>query len=315
MLYLDYSRKAGEWIPNRHGGRENLEAIDFLRRTNDLVHQLYPGVVTIAEESTSFPMVSRPTKDGGLGFDYKWNMGLMHDTLLYFQKDPVHRKWSHDKLTFGMVYQYSEKFIMVYSHDEVVHLKGSMLAKMGAGTLADKAANLRALYGFVWTYPGKKLLFMGCEFAQPGEWQADGQLPWALLDDPRHAGVQRLVRDLNRLYRHHTPLHQRDVSPQGFAWIAHDDADQSVFSWLRFDADGRPVAVVCNLTPVPRPGYRVGVPLAGRWQQLLNTDDTVYGGSGQHSAVDATEGQAAHGHAQSLCLNLPPMACVVLAPA
>ena len=317
MLYRDYSRAPGQWIPNRLGGRENLEAIEFLRRLNHAVGVERDGALMVAEESTSFPGVSRPPsadlQGGGLGFHCKWNMGWMHDCLHYFARDPVHRRHHHNELTFGLVYSFSENFMLPFSHDEVVHGKGSLLQRM-PGDDGQRFAGLRALYGFMWTYPGKKLLFMGCEFAQPGEWQADGQLRWDLLDDPRHAGVQRLVRDLNRVYRHHPPLHQRDVSPEGFAWIAHDDADQSVFSWLRLDAQGQMVAVVCNLTPVPRPGYRVGVPRAGRWQQLLNTDDAVYGGSGQHSGVDGTEPRSAHGHAQSLCLHLPPMACVVLAP-
>lgn len=317
MLYRDYSRAEGQWVPNRFGGRENLEAIDFLRRLNHTVGVERDGALMVAEESTSFPGVSRPPSDdlqsGGLGFHYKWNMGWMHDSLHYFARDPIHRRHHHNELTFGLMYAFSENFLLPFSHDEVVHGKGSLLRRM-PGDDWQRFAGLRALYGYMWTYPGKKLLFMGCELAQPTEWSADTQLPWQLLDDPRHAGVQRLVRDLNRVYQHHTPLHQLDTAPEGFAWIAHDDAGQSVLSWLRMDAAGRPLAVVCNLTPQPRPGYRIGVPLAGVWQQIINTDDAVYGGSGQHSGAGPTEAQPAHGHAQSLVLNLPPLACVILAP-
>jgi 1,4-alpha-glucan branching enzyme len=317
MLYRDYSRAEGEWVPNKFGGRENLEAIDFLRRLNHTVGTERDGALMIAEESTSFPGVSRPPAEdlqgGGLGFHYKWNMGWMHDSLHYFARDPVHRAHHHNELTFGLVYAFSENFVLPFSHDEVVHGKGSLLQRM-PGDDWQRFAGLRALYGYMWAYPGKKLLFMGCEFGQPNEWSADGSLPWHLLDEPRHAGVQRLVRDLNRIYSDLKPLHERDVHPDGFAWIAHDDAAQSVLSWLRFDAQGRPVAVVCNLTTVPRSGYRIGVPHAGPWKEVLNTDDKVYGGSGQHTDVGHTDGQASHEHAQSLVLNLPPLACVVLAP-
>lgn len=317
MLYRDYSRAEGQWVPNQHGGRENLEAIAFLRRLNHVVGVERDGALMVAEESTSFPGVSRPPSDdlqsGGLGFHYKWNMGWMHDMLHYFARDTVHRRHHHNELTFGLVYAFNENFMLPFSHDEVVHGKGSMLARM-PGDGWQKFANLRALYGFMWAYPGKKLVFMGCEWAQPGEWNADGSLPWELLDQPMHAGMQRLVRDLNRVYRHHKPLHQRDHSPEGFSWIAADDADQSVISWLRFDAEGHPMAVVCNLTPVPRQGYRIGVPKTGPWEEIVNTDATVYGGSGVHSEPGHTDAQPAHGHAQSLALNLPPLACVVLAP-
>jgi 1,4-alpha-glucan branching enzyme len=318
MLYRDYSRAEGEWIPNKFGGRENLEAIDFLRRLNHTVGTERDGALMVAEESTSFPGVSRPPGDnlqgGGLGFHYKWNMGWMHDSLHYFARDPVHRPHHHNELTFGLMYAFSENFVLPFSHDEVVHGKGSLLQRM-PGDDWQRFAGLRALYGYMWAYPGKKLLFMGCEFAQPGEWSADGSLPWHLLDEPRHAGVQRLVRDLNRVYRDHKPLHERDVHPDGFAWIAHDDAAQSVLSWLRFDAQGRPVAVVCNLTPVPRNGYRIGVPVAGRWEVILNTDASIYGGSGMPTQLGQADLRAAHGHAQSLVLDLPPLACVMLAPA
>ena len=315
MLYRDYSRAEGEWIPNRFGGRENLEAIDFLRRLNHTVGVERDGALMVAEESTSFPGVSQPPSDdlkgGGLGFHYKWNMGWMHDSLHYFARDPVHRPHHHNELTFGLVYAFSENFMLPFSHDEVVHGKGSLLQRM-PGDDWQRFAGLRALYGYMWAYPGKKLLFMGCEFGQPGEWSADGQLPWHLLDDPRHAGVQRLVRDLNFAYQAHPALHALDIQPEGFAWIAHDDAAQSVLTWLRFDAQGRAVAVLCNLTPLPRPGYRIGVPQAGVWKELINTDALTYGGSGQASGVGPTEPQAAHGHPQSLLLNLPPLACVMV---
>jgi 1,4-alpha-glucan branching enzyme len=313
MLYLDYSRKAGEWVPNRYGGRENLEAIEFVRQVNDLVRRYHPGVVTIAEESTAFPMVSRPTAEGGLGFDYKWNMGLMHDTLLYFQKDPIHRKWVHDKLTFGMVYQYSENFITVYSHDEVVHLKASMLGKMGAGADEAKAANLRALYGFIWTYPGKKLLFMGSEFGQWREWNHDASLDWHLLAQPMHCGLQTLIRDLNRLYAAEPALSATDFTPSGFRWINATDGDNSVISFLRVGPDGRPAfLVVGNFTPINRVGYRVGVPVAGDWVEAINTDASAYGGSGVPQAKRChTEGIAADGFAQSLALTLPGLSTLV----
>jgi 1,4-alpha-glucan branching enzyme len=317
MLYRDYSRSEGEWVPNQFGGRENLEAMAFLRRLNHVIGVERDGALMVAEESTSFPAVSRPPSDdlnsGGLGFHFKWNMGWMHDTLHYFARDAAYRRHHHNELTFGLVYAFSENFLLPFSHDEVVHGKGSLLARM-PGDEWQKFANLRALFGFMWMYPGKKLVFMGCEWAQPGEWDADGSLPWELLDQPLHAGMQRLVRDLNRTYRHHKPLHQRDHSPDGFAWIAADDADQSVISWLRFDAQGHPMAVVCNLTPVPRDGYRIGVPLAGAWQEIFNTDASTYGGSGVHSQVGHTDDQPAHGQAQSLRLTLPPLACVVVGP-
>jgi 1,4-alpha-glucan branching enzyme len=313
MLYLDYSRKAGEWIPNKHGGRENLEAIDFLRQTNELVHGHHPGAVMIAEESTAFPQVSRPVRDGGLGFDYKWNMGLMHDSLAYFQKDPIHRKWMHDKLTFGMLYQYSENFITVYSHDEVVHLKGSMLQKMGAGSTAEKAANLRSLYGYIWTYPGKKLLFMGGEFGQFSEWNHDASLDWHLLAQPEHRGLQALVRDLNRLYRSEAILATADFNPATFRWVNCTDGDNSVISFLRIDADQRTALVVIgNFTPVTRRNYRVGVPFGGSWTEVMNTNSEYYGGSGLgNDGGRAAEGVAADGYGQSLVLTLPGLSTLV----
>ncbi len=313
MLYLDYSRKAGEWIPNQYGGRENIEAINFLRQVNDLVHLYYPGAVTIAEESTAFSMVSRPTKDGGLGFDYKWNMGMMHDTLAYFQKDPIHRKWSHDKLTFGMIYQYSENFISVYSHDEVVHLKASMLEKMAAGSVAEKAANLRTLYGYIWMYPGKKLLFMGSEFGQRGEWNHDASLDWHLLKEPEHEGLRLVVRDLNRLYTGDPVLSRTDFRPGSFRWVNCNDGDHSVISFLRLD-EGQKSAylVVSNFTPLTRSRYNVGVPHAGYWKEVLNTNSLYYGGTGfgNHGGRPAST-QPADGYEHSLSLTLPGLSTLV----
>ena len=313
MLYLDYSRKAGEWIPNKHGGRENLEAIAFLRQVNDLVHQHYPGVIMIAEESTAFPMVSRPTKDGGLGFDYKWNMGMMHDTLAFFQKDPLHRKWMHDKLTFGMVYQYSENFVSVYSHDEVVHLKASMLGKMAASSITEKAANLRSLYGYIWMYPGKKLLFMGSEFGQRGEWNHDTNLDWHLLQEPEHEGLRVLVRDLNKLYTGDPVLSANDFRPGAFRWVNCHDGDHSVISFLRLDENRKTAyLVVGNFTPVTRTRYAVGVPFPGHWKEVLNTNSAYYGGTGfgNHGGKKTTAALA-DGYEQSLNLTLPGVSTLI----
>jgi 1,4-alpha-glucan branching enzyme len=281
MLYLDYSRKEGEWVPNKYGGRENLEAIAFLRQTNELVHHYYPGVLTIAEESTAFGGVSKPVSEGGLGFDFKWNMGWMHDTLEYFKKEPIHRRWQHDQLTFPMLYQYSEKFISVFSHDEVVHGKGSLILKMGSWTMTDKARTLRALYALMWLWPGKKCLFMGQEWGQSGEWKYDGSLEWHLLQYMDHEGTQLVVRDLNQLYVSEPALAALDNDPAGFAWINCHDAEQSIITFLRSGPGGEPLfAVVCNFTPVPRSGYRVGLPKAGVWKEVLNTDAGFYGGTG-----------------------------------
>lgn len=318
MLYRDYSRKEGQWIPNRYGGRENLEAIDFMRRMNRIVGTQRPEAVTIAEESTAFPGVSRPpTEDlqgGGLGFHFKWNMGWMNDTLSYMQQDPVHRKYHHSKMTFGLVYAFTENFMLPLSHDEVVHGKGSLLQRM-PGDEWQRFANLRAYYGFMWGHPGKKLLFMGGEFAQYDEWNAEGSLRWHLLRYPLHAGVQRLVRDLNAVLRGTPALHQRDFGPEGFAWIAHDDAENSVISFVRFAADGSPVVVVSNFTPVPRHAYRIGVPRSGAWRELINTDLSVYGGSGVANGELHTRDTAAHGQPNSLELIVPPLATVMLVPA
>ena len=319
MLYRDYSRKAGEWIPNAQGGRENLEAIALLQRTNEVIGSECPGAITLAEESTAFAGVSAPTYAGGLGFHYKWNMGWMHDTLKYMAEDPVHRRWHHDKMSFGLVYAFSENFLLPLSHDEVVHGKCSILGRM-PGDDWQRFANLRAYYGFMWGHPGKKLLFMGQEFAQPGEWNHDSELPWALLGDARHAGVQRLVRDLNRAYREHPALHRLDCDPAGFEWIDAHDAEHSLYSWVRRDGQGGQVLVVCNMTPVPRTGLRLGVPetagAAPAWREILNTDSTHYGGSdlGNGAASLQVQSLASHGRAQSICVTVPPLATLFLVP-
>ena len=313
MLYLDYSRKEGEWIPNRHGGRENLEAIAFLRQTNDLVHHYYPGVVMIAEESTSFPGVSRPTAGGGLGFDYKWNMGWMHDTLRYFAKEPIYRKWHQDDLTFGMLYQYAENFLTVFSHDEVVHGKASLLYKMGAWHIPGKTANLRALYAHMWAWPGKKLLFMGSEFAQTHEWKYNTSLDWHLCQYPDHEGVRLLVRDLNRLYTGEPVLSANDFNPQSFRWISCEDAGANLIAYLRTDAAEQVLfAVVGHFAAAVRRDYRVGVPQAGAWEEVINTNSRFYGGSGLgNDGVRHSEPIPAHGHQHSLKLTLPPLTTTI----
>ena len=314
MLYRDYSRKAGEWVPNVHGGRENLESVDFLKRLNGIVAEYAPGAVTIAEESTAWPGVSAPVSQGGLGFSFKWNMGWMHDTLHYMDQDPIHRSYNHNELTFGLVYAFSEKFVLPLSHDEVVHGKGSLIGKM-PGDVWRKFANLRAYLGFMWTHPGKKLLFMGGELGQWKEWNHDAELDWALLDQPDHAGLQRLVRDLNRLYAAEPALHRTDADPQGFEWVVGDDAANSVFVFLRKAAGQPPLLCALNATPVPRHGYRVGVSQSGTWREVLNTDASVYGGGnlGSGGAVEAAP-HGAHGKAHSIELVLPPLAMVVLKP-
>jgi 1,4-alpha-glucan branching enzyme len=314
MLYRDYSRKEGEWIPNQFGGRENLEAIDFLRRVNQVVCAERPEAVMMAEESTSFPNVSRPLEMGGLGFHYKWNMGWMNDTLNYMQEDPVNRKYHHDKMTFGLVYAFTENFVLPLSHDEVVHGKGSLLQRM-PGDEWQRFASLRAYYGFMWGHPGKKLLFMGGEFAQEREWNVDRSLDWHLLDNPLHQGVQRLVRDLNAVQRRYPALHQLDVDARGFEWITHEDRDNSVFSFVRKAADGAhgdSVLVVSNFTPVPRHGYRIGVDQPGRYVEILNSDDARYGGSGLQNHDLQTEPNGVHGRPCSLSLTVPPLATIML---
>ena len=314
MLYLDYSRKAGEWLPNRHGGRENLEAIQFLQEMNTMVHRDFPGALTIAEESTAWPMVSRPVHLGGLGFSMKWNMGWMNDTLDYMANDPVHRRYHHDRLTFGQLYAYSENFVLPLSHDEVVHGKRSLLGKM-PGDDWQRFANLRLLLAYQMTSPGKKLNFMGSEIASPHEWRSSEELPWNLLANPAHAGVLSLMRDLNRLHVHNAALHELDFAVEGFSWIDCHDSEQSVISWLRFARDGSFVVVVCNFTPVPRRGYRIGVPRAGAYRELLNTDSTYYGGSNLGNGDGLTASNTPWmSRPASLKLNLPPLAVVVLAP-
>ena len=311
MLYLDYSRKADEWVPNEYGGNENLEAIAFLKRLNELLYSEADGVTSIAEESTAWPGVSRPTYLGGLGFGYKWNMGWMHDTLHYFGEDPVHRRYHQHNLTFGLLYAFSENFVLPISHDEVVHGKGSLLTRM-PGDRWQKFANLRAYLGFMFTHPGKKLLFMGSEFGQEKEWNYETSLDWHLLDDPLHKGAQMLVRDLNRLYRGRADLHEKDCESEGFEWIDASDIEQSVLSFLRKGSDPNSVTiVVSNLTPVVREGYRIGVPLDGDYREVLNTDAEIYGGSGVSSgpAVRA-EPTPWHGRPFSINLRLPPLGVV-----
>jgi len=309
MLYLDYSRKEGEWIPNEKGGRENLEAVNFLQRMNSALYGTYRGVMTIAEESTSWPKVSHPVHTGGLGFGFKWNMGFMHDTLEYFSKEPVHRKFHHDQITFGLVYAFSENFVLPLSHDEVVHGKGTLISKM-AGDDWQKFANLRAYYGLMWGYPGKKLLFMGQEFAQRNEWSEARQLDWYLLDAGAHRGMHTLVRDLNLLYRARPALHARDCEPEGFEWLIVDDSANSVFAWLRKAPGAAPVVVVSNLTPVPRGDYRIPVPHAGRWREIMNTDASIYGGSGQGNGGEV-ESATADGRT-AITMLLPPLATIML---
>ena len=309
MLYLDYSRKAGEWVPNEKGGRENLEAVAFLQRMNKELYGHQPGVVTIAEESTSWPKVSQPVHEGGLGFGFKWNMGFMHDTLAYMAREPVHRRFHHDELTFGLMYAFSENFVLPLSHDEVVHGKGSLIAKM-SGDDWQKFATLRAYYAFMWGYPGKKLLFMGQEFAQRREWSEARSLDWSLLDYHPHRGMRQVVRDLNLLYRSRPALHARDCEPEGFSWLIVDDKQNSVFAWLRSAPGANPVAVVSNFTPVPREDYRVKLPRAGRWREIMNTDAADYGGSGKGNGgfVEAR----GEGGGIAATMLLPPLATIML---
>ena len=313
MLYLDYSRKDGEWLPNREGGRENLEAVAFLRRLNEAVYARHPGAITLAEESTAWPGVSQPTFSGGLGFGFKWNMGWMHDTLQYMAENPVHRRWHHDKMTFGLIYAFTENFVLPLSHDEVVHGKRSLLDRM-PGDAWQRFAALRAYYAFMWGYPGKKLLFMGQEFAQGREWDFDGQLDWPLLDVAVHRGVRTLVRDCNRLHRDERALHERDCEPEGFRWIVVDDAPNSVFAWARFGGDGaRAVVVIANFTPVPRPHYKIGMPQAGRWREVLNSDASIYGGSNAGNAGVVIAGKSpSHGYPCSATVTLPPLGTIWL---
>jgi 1,4-alpha-glucan branching enzyme len=315
MLYRDYSRRPGEWVPNEQGGREDLEAVEFLRELNTVLHARVPGVISAAEESTAWPGVSRPTYVGGLGFGFKWNMGWMHDTLDYFARDPVYRAHHHHDLTFSLIYAFSENFILPLSHDEVVHGKGSLIAKM-PGDRWQRFANLRALYGYMWAHPGKKLLFMGQEFAQEAEWNYEQSLDWHLLSQPEHAGVQALVRDLNAVYRAHPALWQRDFDPSGFGWLEANDAAANVIAFVRRGADpGRPLVCVCNLSPIVREQYRVGLPLEGAWAECINTDAKQYGGAGISNASIVARARPWHGQAYSAELTLPPLAVIWLAPA
>jgi 1,4-alpha-glucan branching enzyme len=313
MLYLDYGRKKGEWIPNRHGGRENIEAVEFLRQLNESVYRDHPDVQTMAEESTAWPMVSRPVHLGGLGFGLKWNMGWMHDTLAYMSSDPIHRRYLHDRLTFSLWYAYHENFVLPLSHDEVVHGKGALIGKM-PGDNWQQFANLRLLYGYLWAHPGKKLLFMGCEFGQRREWGHDESLEWHVLQFTEHEGLRHWVADLNRVYRAEPALHQVDFDVVGFEWVDCNDAENSVLSFLRRPrGGGAPVLAVCNFTPVPRANYVVGVPCGGTWRELANSDAPAYGGSGVGNlgSVEAVPA-AAHGRSHSLVLTLPPLAMILL---
>ena len=315
MLYLDYSRKEGEWLPNRFGGRENLDAIELLREVNSLVYSEHPGALMVAEESTAWPGVSRPTYSGGLGFGLKWNMGWMHDTLDYFGNDPIYRRYHHNTLTFSLMYAWSENFLLPLSHDEVVHGKGSLLSRM-PGDDWQKFANLRALLAYQWAHPGKQLIFMGQEWGQRSEWDADHQLDWFLLGQPFHAGVQQLVRDLNRIYRQEPALYERDFSPDGFRWIDASNADANVIAFLRYAADGRRhLACLCNLSPVPRHGYRIGLPGPGPYREVLNTDSSYYQGSNQGNLGEIrADGLPWHGLPNSALVTLPPLSTVWVAP-
>ena len=312
MLYRDYSRKHGEWVPNKDGGRENYEAIDVLRTANTIAYGEVPGIMMIAEESTAFPGVSRPVDHGGLGFGFKWNMGWMNDTLSYMGRDPIHRKYHHNLMTMGLTYAWTENYILPISHDEVVHGKGSMLTRM-PGPADQKFANLRAYYGFMWAHPGKKLLFMGQEFAQGAEWNHNMSLDWHQLDIAEHKGIQRLVRDLNRIYRATPSLHLNDCRPEGFEWLEWNDPDAGVFAWVRKGREGdKPVVAVVNMTPVQR-RYRLGLPQAGQWREVLNTDAEAYGGGNRGNLGGVTTDKTPwHGQTQSAELTLPPLTAIYL---
>ena len=312
MLYRDYSRKDGEWIPNQYGGRENLEAISFLQELSNTINEYCPGALLIAEESTAWPGVTRAPAENGLGFTHKWNMGWMHDTLNYMAVNPIHRSHHHDQMTFGLIYAFSERFILPVSHDEVVHGKRSLLGRM-PGDEWQRFANLRAYIAFMWTHPGKKLLFMGSEFGQPSEWNYETELSWDLLQWETHRGVQGTVRALNHIYKSEPALYQRDFDPSGFAWVIGDDRDQSVFAYLRYGGDGAaPLLTICNFTPIPRDHYRIGIP-EGNWQEIFNSDNTGYGGSGVGNAgINQSTPQPSHNHPNSITLMLPPLATIIL---
>ena len=314
MLYLDYSREDGAWLPNQFGGRENLDAVQFLQEFNATVYREVPGVVTIAEESTAWPGVTKPTDSGGLGFGLKWNMGWMHDTLGYIGHEPVHRKFHHNEMTFPLMYAWSENYVLPISHDEVVHGKGSLLGRMPGDTW-QRLANLRAYLAYMWAHPGKQLIFMGCEFAQPAEWSQAHGLDWWILDQPSHQGVARCVTQLNHLYRDIDALWQRDNDPAGFQWIVGGDAEANVFAWVRYSHDGSPLVSVTNFSPVVRDAYHIGLPHAGTWDEVLNTDAHDFGGSGvgNFGSVTAHEGES-HGMPAWTQLTLPPLSTVWLRP-
>jgi len=313
MLYLDYSRREGEWTPNVHGGRENLDAVRFLQEMNATVYRRVPGVVTIAEESTAWAGVTAPTDVGGLGFGFKWNMGWMHDSLGYMRREPIHRSFHHNEMTFAMMYAYSERFVLPFSHDEVVHGKGSLVGRM-PGDRWQELANLRAYLAYMWAHPGKKLLFMGSEFAQSTEWSSEIGLEWWLLDYPEHDGILQMVCDLNRVYRNSPALWQRDDDPSGFQWIEADNSAENVFSWLRWDAHGGCMAIAVNLSPVPRPDHRLELPRPGQWREVLNTDSSRYGGTDLGNAGIVTATPSAEGRAHAT-LMLPPLAaCYLTSP-
>jgi 1,4-alpha-glucan branching enzyme len=315
MLYLDYSREEGQWVPNEFGGREDLDAVQFLKELNEVLFAREPGVISAAEESTAWPGVSRPTYLGGLGFGFKWNMGWMHDTLEYFQNDPIYRRYHHHELTFSLVYAFTENFILPLSHDEVVHGKGSLLAKM-PGDDWQKRANLRALYALMWAHPGKKLLFMGQEFGQVAEWSEERSLDWHLLENPEHSGIQALVRDLNMRYRDEPALWELDFEGEGFWWLEPNDAESNVVAFGRVSRGGKRVLLfVANLSPVPRGPYRLGLPRPGRWVEAINTDSTYYGGTdtGNYGGIEA-EPIPWHNQAFSAEITLPPLGAIWLVP-
>ena len=312
MLYRDYSRSSGEWVPNRHGGRENLEAISFLQELSEIIATRRHGALLVAEESTAWPGVTQSTAKGGLGFTHKWNMGWMHDTLHYIQQDPLYRRYHHDQMTFGLIYAFSERFVLPISHDELVHGKGSLLGRM-PGDVWQRFATLRAYLTFMWTHPGKKLLFMGSEFGQPSEWNHDAEVPWHLLQYETHRGVQGLVRQLNALLKAEPTLYERDFTPSGFQWLVGDDRDQCVFAYARFSEQGPPLVVVCNFTPMVHENYRIGVPESGSWEEIFNSDGAGFGGSDVGNAgTRLTEPEPSHGQPSSLRLTLPPLAGIIL---
>jgi len=314
MLYLDYSREEGQWLPNKYGGRENLDAISFLRKANEVVHGIFPDILTIAEESTSWAMVSRPTYLGGLGFDLKWNLGWMHDTLSYMTKNPIHRRFHHNEMTFGMLYAFHENFVLPISHDEVVHGKGSLLNKM-AGDEWQKFANLRAYLGFMWSYSGKKLLFMGCDFGQWQEWNHDRGLEWGALNSSNHQGVKRYVRDLNLVYSSEPALHENDYDRSGFSWINANDSDNSVLSFIRRAKNPDDfLIIICNFTPIVRENYRIGVPREGQYQELINSDLDIYWGSNVGNGTISSLPEQSHDMNNTLSLTLPPLSTLILKP-